>query len=281
MAKLNTTVLVFSPNSEELNSLRDALEPVVAKYREAKNYREACQKAQNEPMELYILGYNADKAPVDISDFYYFARESAMNKASPVYVWAPNLDEKFKASKDKKLRFFTRGKFKDLIESLDEFSKTNSIEYITQKTKEGLPFFMRNSITGIKDQFEAQLKHSVQSDDLWKGEAPSKSPMCMSLLRARLVEGVFFVESCHSSVDSQKFLPLIDSAMNQVMISVAEEINLADPQYKIVSLKEDAILQKEFKEGSWKCIELRHGDSSNPLARIFLKIRPNSTPGSV
>jgi hypothetical protein len=281
MPKLNMTVLAFSPDTTELLNLREALEPVIARYREATSYREACQKSQNENLELLILGYSQDQAPVDISDFYYFARENAQNKKAHIYFWGPRMDERLDTKKDSKVKFFPKGKFKDLIESLDEFSRSSSIDYVAQKTKEALPFFMTSAISEIKNGFERNLKLSLKSDELWKLDAPKKNSPKLGLIRARLLEGVYVAESYSEKIEPQVLQDLLQPIFDKVMQIAAQKVGIQEPVYKIIDIQESGLVKKELSEGSWKCVELHHAASSQTLAKVFLKIRPNPTPGIV
>lgn len=276
MAKLDTTVLVFSPHNDELSNLRAALEPVVGKYREASNFREACQKSQNESVELYILGYSEGTAPVDISDFYHFARENSLNKSAPIYIWGPENDVRIPANKDKKCRFFKKGKFKDLLESLDAFTTSNSQTFIAQKTREGLPYFMRYSIPEFAQNFERMLKRPVAVSDLWQSAQPSSTPASMESIHTRLLEGLCFVEVLNPSLNYENCQKILAPSLDQVMQLVSNEVKTTDSFHTIRTLQDPTFIQKEISEGSWKSIELTHGDSSSPLLNIYIKIKPRA-----
>lgn len=269
MAKLNLTALVYSSSSKEIDNLRAALEPVVGKYREATGFGEACSKTKNEKIDLVVIGCETE-ALREYLEFAPFARSEPNLKSSSLFLWAPC--EPNPSDRDPSVRFIERGKYRLLVESLDELEGAESLEEIARKTKQALPIFLQNFAKLASENIGNSLGLKLLTPG-WTPGIPSAGDIRAAVSsRTRLLQAEWVYASTAKIPSSE----VIETVLRDTLLGAAERTVAAVPvKLKHFQIEAASAVSSLDPGDSWNSLPLLTS-SQEVVAQIFVKIRPRA-----
>jgi hypothetical protein len=269
MAKLDLTALVYSSSTKELDNLRAALEPVVGRYREATSFGEACSKAKNEKVDFAVIGCETE-ALREYLEFAPFARSEPNLKSCSIFLWAPC--EPSAKDADPAIRFIERGKYRLLVESLDELGAQESLEEIARKTKQALPVFMQNFAKLASENLSSPLGLKLLSPGWTPGVPSPKDIRATVSSRTRLLHADWIFAAAVKTPTPE----ILEKVLRETLLGAAQKTVLSVPvKLKYFQMEMAPTIAEMNFSDSWNSLPLLNS-SQELVAQIFVKIRPRT-----